>query len=154
MLEDRIREWSIGFSVIDEHEGDWEGKSVNYLDRVELLEVSAVWSGANRFTQTLAVKNNATASATTTWTNTPAPRRTADPVLAHYKSLLDGLETRKSYAGPAVDVDAFVTQVREEMIREKLAEAEQAAWEGRMGVSMVLDPVPVRVDARMRPVTS
>jgi hypothetical protein len=35
-----------------------------------------------------------------------------------------------------------------------LAEAEQAAWPERMYASMVLDPVPVRVDARMRPMTS
>jgi hypothetical protein len=40
------------------------------------------------------------------------------------------------------------------MVEEKLAEAEQAAWEGRMGVNMVLDLVPIRVDARMRAVTS
>jgi hypothetical protein len=35
-----------------------------------------------------------------------------------------------------------------------LAEAEQAAWEGRMSINMVLAPVPVRVDERLRPVTS
>jgi hypothetical protein len=37
------------------------------------------------------------------------------------------------------------------MVEEKLAEAEQAAWEQQMQVNMVLDPVPVRVDPRMRP---
>jgi hypothetical protein len=51
------------------------------------------------------------------------------------------------------EVDRFVTAVRQEMVEEKLAEAEQA-WEGRMDINEVLDPVPVRVDARMRPVTS
>jgi hypothetical protein len=34
------------------------------------------------------------------------------------------------------------------------AEAEQAAWERRKYVNMVLAPVPVRVDWRMRPVAS
>jgi hypothetical protein len=37
------------------------------------------------------------------------------------------------------------------MIRESLDRAEQAAWEGRMDINAVLDPAPVRVDARMRP---
>jgi len=40
------------------------------------------------------------------------------------------------------------------MIEEALARAEQAAWESRMQLNAVLDPVPVRVDARMRPVAS
>jgi hypothetical protein len=38
------------------------------------------------------------------------------------------------------------------MVREKLAEAEQAVWE-RSQVN-VIDPVPIRVDARMRPVAN
>jgi hypothetical protein len=52
------------------------------------------------------------------------------------------------------EVDAFIREVREERVRAKLAEAEQAAWEERMGMNVVLAPAPVRVDARMRPVTS
>jgi HK97 family phage prohead protease len=160
MLEDRIREWSISYGVLEEHQDEWEGKPVNWLDRLELLEISSVMAGANRFTQTLQVKNStttipfSTGSTTTTAVSWNAPRRTEDPVLAHYKSLLDGLETRKSYAGPAVDVDAFVTQVRQEMVEEALARAEQAAWQERMNINLVLASVPVRVDARMKPVTS
>jgi hypothetical protein len=34
---------------------------------------------------------------------------------------------------------------------EAVDRAEQAAWEERMQLNAVLDPVPVRVDARMRP---
>jgi hypothetical protein len=37
-----------------------------------------------------------------------------------------------------------------DLIRESLDRAEQAAWEERQ-LTMVLDPVPVRVEARMRP---
>jgi len=73
------------------------------------------------------------------------------------KSLNDRLDALDSgqRTRDAVDaVDAFVTAVRQEMVEEKLAEAEQAAWEKRMHINTVLDPVPVRVDARMRPVTS
>jgi len=76
-----------------------------------------------------------------------------DPVVQHYKEQLDALEksSRPRLANADRAVDAFVTQVREEMIRESLDRAEAAAWEERMRVSMVLDPAPVRVDARMRP---
>jgi hypothetical protein len=52
------------------------------------------------------------------------------------------------------EVDAFIREAHEERVRAKLAEAEQAAWEERMRINTVLDPVPIRVDARMRPVTS
>ena len=48
-------------------------------------------------------------------------------------------------------VDRLVTEVKLERAKEKLAEAEQAAWERRTDVNMVLDPLPVRVDPRMRP---
>jgi hypothetical protein len=43
--------------------------------------------------------------------------------------------------------------VRKELVRESLDRAEQAAWERQIQVNLVLEPVPVRVDARMRPVT-
>jgi hypothetical protein len=46
--------------------------------------------------------------------------------------------------------DDLITEVRLELAQEALARAEQAAWEERQ-LTMVLDPVPVRVDARMRP---
>jgi uncharacterized protein len=69
-----------------------------------------------------------------------------------YAKMLDNLENTK--AGPAPDpaeVDRFITETRQMMVEEKLADAEQAAWEERMDINAVLDPVPVRVDARMRP---
>jgi hypothetical protein len=51
-------------------------------------------------------------------------------------------------------VDAFIREVREQRVLAKLAEAEQAAWGERMRINTVLAPLPVRVDARMRPVSS
>ena len=51
-------------------------------------------------------------------------------------------------------MDDFALETREFMNAEAFDPAEQAAWEGRMCINMVLDPVPVRVDARMRPVES
>jgi hypothetical protein len=62
------------------------------------------------------------------------------------------VETRTA-VDPGI-VDAFVTEVREEMVLEALDRGEQAAWEERMQVNLVLAPVPVRVDARMRPMSS
>jgi hypothetical protein len=40
------------------------------------------------------------------------------------------------------------------MVEEALDRAEQAVWERWMQVNVVPDPEPIRVDARMRPVTS
>ncbi len=55
MLEGTVREFSIGYVIVAEHRGTYGGKAVNYLDDVELLEVSVVTSGANRFTRLVEV---------------------------------------------------------------------------------------------------
>jgi hypothetical protein len=76
---------------------------------------------------------------------------------SYWNDQLDRLEFTKAYTGPALDpdaVDRFVTETRQMMIEEALARAEQAALEGRMDINAVLGPVPVQVDARMRPITS
>jgi hypothetical protein len=67
-------------------------------------------------------------------------------------ALVSNERPRDAHAASAVD--EFVLDVREELIHECLDRAEQAAWEERMQVNTVLDPVPIRVDARMRPVAS
>jgi hypothetical protein len=64
---------------------------------------------------------------------------------------LAGSVVRKAEPG---QVEAFLLEEKQRYIEEALARAEQAAWEERVNVNMVLAPVPVRVDARMRPVTS
>jgi hypothetical protein len=50
-------------------------------------------------------------------------------------------------------VDAFVLETRELIAREKLAEAEHANAP-LASATAIVGAVPVRVDARMRPVTS
>jgi hypothetical protein len=45
-------------------------------------------------------------------------------------------------------------EVKLERVNEALARAKQAAWEEQMRINLVRVPVPVRVDARMRPVAS
>ncbi len=54
----------------------------------------------------------------------------------------------------ARQVEDLITEVRLELAQEAVDQAEQAAWEERMRINTVLDPVPIRVAARMRPVTS
>ncbi len=59
LLKDIIREFSIGYAVVEEHVGPYGGgdKAATWLDEVELLEVSVVYAGANRFTQLVDIKS-------------------------------------------------------------------------------------------------
>jgi len=74
-----------------------------------------------------------------------------DPTIKSLNDRLDAIEYGQRPGDADAMVDAFVLQVREEMVEEALDRAEQAAWEGRMDINAVLGPLPVRVDARMRP---
>jgi HK97 family phage prohead protease len=58
MLEGVLREFSISFAVVAEHDGLWEGKSVHYLDVLTILEVSVVMAGANPYTRLVALKHS------------------------------------------------------------------------------------------------
>src|SRR3990170_2059336 len=51
-----LQEWSFGFRVLDDEEGDFDGQRVRFLKGLELFEVSPVLVGANRETRTLAIK--------------------------------------------------------------------------------------------------
>ena len=51
-----LQEWSFGFRVLDDEEGDFDGQQVRFLKGLELFEVSPVLVGANRETRTLAIK--------------------------------------------------------------------------------------------------
>lgn len=217
MLQGAIRDWSIGFGVVDAHKDLWTDPEtgdkfeVQYLDELELLEISSVMAGSNRFTETLAVKSKAPHQGGTVimdesdfdlpegadlighgWhveergdvfavveeengtvvsehaTVEGARARLRDlyyEVIGEYrrlhpkavdseiKSLNDRLDAIENSQRPrdADAVDAFVQETRELMVEESLEKARQATWEERMRINMVLDPVPVRVDARMRP---
>jgi hypothetical protein len=56
LLDDRLREWSIGYGITSEHTATWNGEQVQVLTEVELLEISCVHKGANRLTRTLDIK--------------------------------------------------------------------------------------------------
>ena len=64
------------------------------------------------------------------------------------------LDPARTIGTDRADAEAFVAQVRAEMRAERRAGVEQGEWEERMRTNAVASPVPVRVDARMRPVTS
>jgi hypothetical protein len=142
MLARSLREFSIGFGIVEKHWGELDGKPVRYLDVLELLEISVVWKGAAYGTRLVEVRS----------APVPEPR----DELAEINARLDALASDERRRDPdaASAVDQLVLEVREELVRESLDRAEQAAWEGRMGVNLVRVPVPIRVDARMRPVTS
>ena len=143
LLAGALREWSIGYAVLEEHPGTWQGQRVNMLTAVEILEVSQVYAGANRYTRTLDVKT---------------ARPESEPVQSEAAMLMKKIE-QAAYGRPNVDpavvkqVDDVILETKLELIQESLDQAEQGAWEERVLTNMVLDSVPVRVDARMRPVT-
>jgi HK97 family phage prohead protease len=62
LLEGTIREWSISYGIVAEHRENINGKDVNVLDELELLEISAVMRGANANTRTLSVKSDTEAA--------------------------------------------------------------------------------------------
>jgi Caudovirus prohead serine protease len=163
LLGNRIREWSIAYGINKAREDTWNGEHVRYLDELELLEISAVYSGANRFTRTIEVRSRPYATSTAgsnavvTWRDVQPDGDAYEPdELALINARLDQLASNKRRRSPelARQVDDLITEVRLELVQEALDRSEQAVWERRMQVNVVLDPVPVRVDARMRPVSS
>jgi len=152
MKAKRITGLSISYAILDEER---QRDGTNLLLDLELIEISVTPVPANQDAQILQVKGSTSTSAstfggttTTTWTP-PEPEWKRE--LKSLNDRLDALEHGQRLQDADDVVDAFVTAVRQEMVEEKLAEAEQAAWERRMLINVVLDPVPVRVDARMRP---
>jgi hypothetical protein len=102
---------------------------------------------SNPFARVSAVKN------TTTGSNADVRLYTDPNDPAYWSRRIDELEkSTRPQLDPAV-VDAFILETRELMVREKLAEAEHANTL-LVGTTAVVGAVPVRVDARMRPVTS
>ena len=143
MKSGRITTFSFAYAVLEEKE---RKDGVNVLLVLDILEVSVTPKPANRNAQLVSMKSSMEHTKS---------RDLYDP--SYWNDQLDRLEFTKAYTGPAIDpdaVDRFVTETRQMMIEEALARAEQAAWEGRMYTNLVLDRVPVRVDARMRPITS
>jgi Caudovirus prohead serine protease len=172
MLENRIREWSISYGVVRQHLGEWEGKTVNFLDEVDILEISSVWAGANPFTETVEVKRQWYAAGHPSSDKWPTVKPRHD--VAYWNGKID--EAAAGKRAPRVTrptVDDLMLQEQMDAIQRVLARTEQAEWVDEnaersrylaefdaiagaeqaawMHINTVLDPVPVRVDARMRP---
>jgi HK97 family phage prohead protease len=139
MRSGRITTFSFAYVILEEHKRD---DGVNVLDVLDVLECSVTPNPANRNAQLVAVKSE------------PDPERATE--LEQLNKQLDALAQPGPLRNPVdpAEVEAFLLEEKQRYVEEALVRSEQAAWEGRMGVNMVLDPVPVRVDARMRPVTS
>jgi hypothetical protein len=90
----------------------------------------------------------------TTWDEMWPGRRVTE--VDRINARLDALASKERPRDPVIadQVDELILDTRLELVQESLDRAEQAAWERRMDINAVLDPVPVRVDARMRPLTS
>lgn len=59
---DDLQEWSYGFDVLDGHDGEKDGQSVQFLVKLDVHEVSPVLLGAGLGTRTTAVKGKQLAS--------------------------------------------------------------------------------------------
>jgi len=151
LIKDRlVKEWSFAYDVLDERPGD-DGSTE--LHELSLIEIGPTLKGANPATSTVGVKNTTSSTNYTgglTWAPEADPK--ADP--RYWSKQLDRLDpvrkTVKKTGEPDL-VEVFLAEERERRAAEAQARAEQAAWEKRMLINTVLDPVPVRVDARMRP---
>jgi HK97 family phage prohead protease len=156
LLGNRIREWSIAYGINKAREDTWNGEHVRYLDELELLEISAVYSGANRFTRTIEVRSRPFTTSGSNATATLDGDSYEPDEIALINARLDQLASNERPGSPelARQVDDLITEVRLELAQDALGRAEQSAWERRMHINLVLDPVPIRVDPRMRPVTS
>ena len=144
LLGGTLREFSIGFGIVESRYGEWNGQSMRFLDEIELLEISVVWKGAAIGTRTIEVRSAPAAAA--------PPESELDGINAR----LDAVASNERPGSPelARQIEDLILATRLELVQEALDRAKQVAWEGRMDINTVLDPVPVRVDARMRPVTS
>jgi HK97 family phage prohead protease len=135
MTSGRITTFSFAFAIISEHER-WDG--ANVLKQLDVLDVTITPTPANLNAQLVSVKSDEF---------DPEPTSEIDRINRQLDELA-GPVVRKARPG---QVEAFLLEEKQRYVEEKLAEAEQAAWEERMCINTVHDPVPVRVDARMRP---
>jgi hypothetical protein len=130
MLAGTLDSMSVGFIA--------EQRNENIIEKADLLEVTLTPVPSNPYAKVSAVKNYTDPN---------------DPALWSHRIDEAASTKRVPTEADRKAVDAFVTETRELMVREKLAEAEHANAR-LVSTTAVVVPVPVRVDARMRPVTS
>jgi HK97 family phage prohead protease len=138
MLAGTLDTMSVGFVYDRTHLED----GVRIIDQAELLEISLTPIPSNPLARVSTVKNadnpgRPDPNSPQLWRNRidQAAKRTVVPDAAARKA-----------------VEALMLEVKLERVNEALARAKQAAWEEQMRINLVRVPVPIRVDARMRPV--
>jgi HK97 family phage prohead protease len=57
-----LQQWSFGYEILDAERGEFQGKAVQFLKKLKVLEVSPVLVGDNQRTHTVAVKGDAGAA--------------------------------------------------------------------------------------------
>jgi Escherichia/Staphylococcus phage prohead protease len=151
--ERRISQYSFSYDILRERMAE---DGATELLELDLLEAGPCLLGMNPETFTVSVKSDTATTAsnsTVAWTSTASSDVTRPPEseIDRLYRTLDELLSSERPKDPAVakQVDDLILSVREEMTQESLDRAEQAVWE-RSQVN-VIDPMPVRVDARMRP---
>jgi hypothetical protein len=127
------------------------GRSLLELD---LLEIGPTLKGDNPETRIITAKSSASTGGNSTFSyavSTTAP----ESEIERLSRRLDQLASNERPRSPelARQVDDLIVATRLELVQEALDRAEQVAWERRTYTNLVLDPVPVRVDPMMRPVT-
>jgi HK97 family phage prohead protease len=130
MLAGTLDSMSVGFIA--------EQRNENIIEKADLLEVTLTPVPSNPYAKVSAVKNYTDPN---------------DPALWSHRIDEAASTKRVPTEADRKAVDAFVTETRELMVREKLAEAEHAHAQ-LVSTTAVVGAVPVRVDARMRPVAS
>jgi hypothetical protein len=157
MKSGRITAFSFAFAVLEEHR---RGDKVNVLTELDVLDVTITPSPANRNARLVSVKaqprsiNRAALKAFVAlgkemlrvaandsklwrgaWTDFISVGQ-RDPEIDRINARLDDLEKTKITNRPdPSEVDRFITQVREEMVKESFDRAEQARWEQAMAAS-------------------
>jgi Caudovirus prohead serine protease len=139
MKAGRITTFSFAYAVIEEHS---RTDGANVLHVLDVLDVTITPVPANRNARLVSVK---TAS-------DPEPATELEQLNKQLDALAQPGPLRRA-VDPA-EVAAFLLEEKQRYVEEALDRAKQAAWERRMQVNAVLDPAPIRVDPRMRPVTS
>jgi len=124
--ERRLTEHSFAYEIVREKMG---ADSANELLELDIIEIGPTLKGSNSATRVLSAKTNllpyttgSSSTSTTTWSNLPAKK--SDPTLAEYKRRIDALApVSKPRPVKTAQGDAFITQVRQEMVEKKLAES-------------------------------
>jgi HK97 family phage prohead protease len=146
MMAGTLDSMSVGY-IPEQARGHDSGAPV--IEKADLLEVTLTPVPANPHARVSLVKNTTTGTAT----NAHVRLYTDPNDPAYWSRRIDELEKSTRPPLDSGVVDAFVLETRELIAREKLAEAEHANAL-LASATAIVGAVPVRVDARMRPVTS